>query len=351
MAINRWWADRPNETCWMETTDRPQLGIDLASPQTDDAGHEHHGYTLVRQVNAGDVIFHYHTDAKAIVAWSRATGSFWEEDIVWVSHGTVAREARIEPYRRPGYRHGLDGPYWLDAPVTLEDLRSAEDVIRVARDLVADSNSGPLYFPFALSESRALRPTQFYMTKFPVILTEIFPQLAEALSTARQVPAAETTEPTDAQEEDWFGLEYEYADEEVATSERDPFEVDPNVVDRSLRAHASVQNELARYVDKLGHLPLSPAPGDPKFDVAWWATDGTACVAEVKSLTERNEEQQLRLGLGQVLRYRNLLGERFGTVAAVLAVERKPSDPTWIQLCRDLDVVLVWPGNMTALGG
>ncbi len=66
-------------------------------------------------------------------------------------------------------------------------------------------------------------------------------------------------------------------------------------------------------------------------------------------MTDRNEEQQLRLGLGQVLRYRNLLAERFGTVTAVLAVERVPSDRTWMHLCRQLDVLLVRPGNMNAL--
>jgi hypothetical protein len=331
----------------METTDRSDLGVDLASPQTDDAGHEHHGYTLVREVQAGDLIFHYHTVDRAIVGWSRATGSFWEEDIIWASHGTVAREAGVQPYLRPGYRHGLDGPYRLADPITLGDLRHEEPTIRIAREVVSDGIAGSLYFPFALSDSRPLRPTQFYMTKFPVILTEIFPQLAEAVQTAARMPLAETAELVD-EEGTTFGREYQEADEAAATSQRDPFEVDPNVVDRSLRAHAAIQNAVARHVARLGYLPLSPETADPKFDIAW-VKERQAWIAEVKSLTVKNEEQQLRLGLGQVLRYRSLLRPKFDSVFAVLAVEREPSDLTWNDLCSELGVLLVWPAALDPL--
>jgi hypothetical protein len=62
----------------------------------------------------------------------------------------------------------------------------------------------------------------------------------------------------------------------------------------------------------------------------------------VKSITDANEEKQLRLGLGQVLRYQNLLSKN-GAVHAVLAVERQPTDVTWLGLCDHLGVKLVWP--------
>jgi hypothetical protein len=69
---------------------------------------------------------------------------------------------------------------------------------------------------------------------------------------------------------------------------------------------------------------------------------GTVYVAEIKSITDRNEEGQLRLGLGQVLRNRHrlrALGHR--RVVAVLVPERGPGDPTWRDLCDDLGVALV----------
>ena len=72
-------------------------------------------------------------------------------------------------------------------------------------------------------------------------------------------------------------------------------------------------------------------------------------MAEVKSTTEANEERQLRLGLGQVLRYRNLLTERSQTAKAVLVVERPPRDFSWRSLCEDLGVLLVAPTDFAPL--
>jgi hypothetical protein len=65
-------------------------------------------------------------------------------------------------------------------------------------------------------------------------------------------------------------------------------------------------------------------------------------VGEVKSLTASNEEKQLRLGLGQVLRYAHQLGPD-GDAVPVLIVERRPSDSSWEKLCVRLGVILAWP--------
>jgi hypothetical protein len=54
-----------------------------------------------------------------------------------------------------------------------------------------------------------------------------------------------------------------------------------------------------------GFEPRPWLPREPNFDLAWEA-DGTVFVAEIKSIADDNEEEQLRLGLGQVLRYRHL---------------------------------------------
>ena len=66
----------------------------------------------------------------------------------------------------------------------------------------------------------------------------------------------------------------------------------------------------------------------------------------MKSLRERNEEKQLRLGIGQVLRYRHLLATVYPVVKPVLALERHPSDASWLNLCADLGIRVVWPGTM-----
>jgi hypothetical protein len=108
-----------------------------------------------------------------------------------------------------------------------------------------------------------------------------------------------------------------------------------------VRSHAITQNRLADFLRSCGLHPRSSKPEEPNFDIAW-RTAQTIFVAEVKSLTEANEEKQLRLGLGQVLRYAHQLGHQDGTVP-VLAVERMPSDSSWEHLCEKLGVVLVWP--------
>jgi hypothetical protein len=80
------------------------------------------------------------------------------------------------------------------------------------------------------------------------------------------------------------------------------------------------------------------------------SNDGTLFVAEIKSVTDANEEKQLRLGLGQVLRYQHLLAaDGAQAVVAVLVPERRPRDSTWEATCNDLNVLLAWPDEFERL--
>ena len=76
------------------------------------------------------------------------------------------------------------------------------------------------------------------------------------------------------------------------------------------KRHRKIQSRFAEELTRMGSTPLSPT-GTPLFDVAWYIND-TLYVAEVKSTTAENQETQLRLALGQVLRYVEQLGERLG---------------------------------------
>ena len=122
---------------------------------------------------------------------------------------------------------------------------------------------------------------------------------------------------------------------------RDPFSVDPALVERGLRGHTATQNELASVLSNAGIEPRRGLPPGPDFDLAW-QKDRTVFVAEVKSITAQNEKQQLRLGLGQVLHYRQRLSALgHDRVVAVLVPERQPRDPSWRELCEELGVVLL----------
>jgi hypothetical protein len=124
--------------------------------------------------------------------------------------------------------------------------------------------------------------------------------------------------------------------------------VDPDKVDRGNQAHAETQDALADFLRSRGIAPLAPTADEPEFDLAW-DHNGTIYVAEVKSVTIENEEKQLRLGLGQVLRYRQALMLRGRAVMAVLVPEMKPTHESWMALCHELGVVLVWPDNFDVL--
>jgi len=99
------------------------------------------------------------------------------------------------------------------------------------------------------------------------------------------------------------------------------------VVAWGLRGHTDTQNELANVLSNAGIEPRRGLPSGPNFDLAW-QKDGTVFVAEVKSATAENEEHQLRLGLGQVLRYRHCLAALgYDRVVAVLVPELSRATP------------------------
>lgn len=136
---------------------------------------------------------------------------------------------------------------------------------------------------------------------------------------------------------------YREADEHVSVRAALAHSADPALVERALAGHATTQNLLARAIRQAGLDPLSPGIDDPEFDLAWTSGE-VVYIAEVKSVHDGNEESQLRLGLGQVLRYRHLLAAHWRRqVNPVLVLERAPSDATWEVTCRELDVLLIWP--------
>jgi hypothetical protein len=142
-----------------------------------------------------------------------------------------------------------------------------------------------------------------------------------------------------------IGVPYREEDEQVQVAAPAPFEVDPDKLGEGLRSHRTLQNQLAEFLRDHGLDPQRPRPGRPAYDLAW-ETTFAIFVAEVKSITDVNEERQLRLGLGQVLRYHDLLQPAAKPVIPVLAVNREPSDPRWRRLCDNVKVSLVWPDVM-----
>jgi hypothetical protein len=103
-------------------------------PQTDERGGEYVGYSLVVEVRDGDIVFHFDRNIGEIVGWSRAVGGPYTGTIEWAARGTSYRQSGgAGGYQRPGWFFNLEGPYYLDEPVTLGWLRDHEAEIRAAR--------------------------------------------------------------------------------------------------------------------------------------------------------------------------------------------------------------------------
>lgn len=322
----------------MEITGREDLGADLHAPLLDDGGAESPTYALVREVRDGDIVLHYEKRRMAITAWSIAQGGFWEAQTIWgTPRSTGPSGLPVPPYPRKGLWHGLHGPFRLDDPLTLGELRQHESLIARVVAKLNGSHGKPLYLPFQL-RGDGLRAAQGYLTKMPAELIEVLPKLPHLLDDAPAAFPPPRAIPTGTDP----GQIYNRASIAAPQVTRDPFSTDPAVVERGTRSHSELQNLLADHLFRRDLEPRSPGPLDPAWDVLWQQGD-EVWVAEIKSLTRDNEERQLRLGLGQVLIYRQRLRATYPSVQAVLMVEWEPADPDWHALCDELDVLLLWP--------
>lgn len=129
-----------------------------------------------------------------------------------------------------------------------------------------------------------------------------------------------------------------------------PSEPDPDVVGRGINAHRKINNDLADALKTAGLPPEKGGVGWPNVDLCWRDEDGVRWIAEVKSLTSKNETHQLRLGVGQLSEFRSRVRSLFPgeTVRAALVVEREPSDADlWTSVCQETDLLLIWPPNLT----
>jgi hypothetical protein len=145
-----------------------------------------------------------------------------------------------------------------------------------------------------------------------------------------------------------IGKPFTEDDEEAVPRAAAPGVADPDLVGRGTRAHKRTRNALGRHLKSLGIQPLDPETWDPPFDLTWWKGE-VLYVAEVKSLTRENEEGRLRLGLGQLLRYYQLLRKRTEHVIPVLVPELKPRDPEWDHLCKAFNIRLAFPPDFEGL--
>lgn len=120
-------------------------------------------------------------------------------------------------------------------------------------------------------------------------------------------------------------------------------------LDRATEAHEEVLQQLKLHISP--YELCGPPSGGPLYD-AGWLQDGPdelqrLYIVEAKSLTGAREEQQIRLGIGQLLDYvftvRSQTYSKVEKVVPVLLLQHEPSDPRWKLLCDSLGVILTYP--------
>jgi hypothetical protein len=187
-----------------------------------------------------------------------------------------------------------------------------------------------------------IRDGKFVLRIAPRGLTIVLDDRIDAYSDLIYAPGQLQVEPSR------IGRSFRKADEEVVPLSATPGFPDPDKTGRGARGHARTLNALAAHLESLGIQPLEADSHDPPFDLAWMI-EGVLFVAEIKSLTKENEEHQLRYGLGQLLRYCDLLCQQAGRIVPVLVPEREPSDSRWDRLCRSRGFRLTFPPHFEGL--
>ena len=181
MSSAHWWVERPEERFWLESTDRPDVGIDLRAPEKDSKGEDNWRYSLFKNAREGDLVFHYDKNRRAITSVSRIAGPPAARSITWAARGTSARARSASPVQVEGYFVPLRDNIPLSKPVTLDDLRRSKvNLAKIHENLGV--KGAPVYFPFELS-ARPVRPLQGYAFKLPAGVVHAFPEMHDAATT------------------------------------------------------------------------------------------------------------------------------------------------------------------------
>jgi hypothetical protein len=130
------------------------------------------------------------------------------------------------------------------------------------------------------------------------------------------------------------------------------FTKDPAKLERALMTHIDTQNQISDIISGKGFKPLSPGKGKkPDYDIAWKSYKNF-WIVEVKSLPNGGETSQLRIGLGQLLHYKEQLRKKYPklTIRTVLALEKRPEfEEMWRSICDDSNIVFCYGPEFRAL--
>jgi hypothetical protein len=161
-----------------------------------------------------------------------------------------------------------------------------------------------------------------------------------AFASASAGAPAPVAPPLPTLEELLVGGEYKGPPAKPPRSPRRRLPPDPDRSGRGFMAHEDTVERLRQHIGPTFRKGTRGVNHD-----GTWKTGTRFCICEVKSVTAKNEVEQLQKGLGQLLhnRFKAQRG-RTEKVKAFLLAERKPSNSAlWVELAGENDIVFTWP--------
>jgi hypothetical protein len=149
-----WWETPGRGRYWVEIRKAHGIGENLYCNSRNQAGEPDSRYELVRQVRAGDVVFHYNADESRFVGRS----------VAYADAVVTAEE----------YRVTLANFEAFDLVVGLQEIRDLADDLYAVRDSLLAEYGAPLHLPFQFYEDRAgFRMLSNYFARIPEEMIEI----------------------------------------------------------------------------------------------------------------------------------------------------------------------------------
>ncbi|MFH9466163.1 hypothetical protein ACH4LT_02520 [Streptomyces clavifer] len=137
---------------------------------------------------------------------------------------------------------------------------------------------------------------------------------------------------------------------QVGRHDREELAVDLSSLDKATAAHEPTVSVLIAHLASREIKVHTYARNSPKFD-AGWVVGTELFIAEVKGLTGTSQDQQIRLGIGQVLDYAHQLRHRGSghSIRSVLVLEKKPADGRWASFAQAVGIRLPWGPRFEAI--
>lgn len=331
-----WWDLLEARPVWFEITRRPndEIGKDLNH-------FNKRTFPLLIAAKQNDLVLHWDSKRGCIVGCSKIA------------------DTKVDVQNSSYFRMVKNFVQFPENAITLASLRLNHAKIESSYNKLAKQlpDVKPLLFPFAkyAKQWQKLQPQLNYLTAAPPDLVEVLGGIYESHRDGS------------ALYKPWSELGFGRINDRIKTpvdkylpvdelikinSKGEPRLLNAKELEKSVRAHSKLQNQVAVWLADQGLHPTGRKSLDPLPVDIQWIEENIHVVGEVKSIKSENETAQMRRGIGQVLHYKKLFEERVvsgrETVQAALIVSHKPND-IWIRLCKDLEILLAWPGKFKQL--